>query len=674
MIDVFSFQLTLLVLFLILLALFFSYSKYIFRYAIHLAHKISSPLVLKIDNRVVKWVGIVVFIFSSLIMCLDRGLINVSYTLISSLNIDDNNFKAQLNKLGMNDYVFPYELEVSSKRKNIIIISLESFEKAYLSDKLSHTTPFLRSLKSNVDWDYYNMNQNEGSKWTSGSLYSSLTGFPAYFGTQHNKIFQSSYHSNITSIGHILKKVGYKTTYIVSDAEFSGTQEMLYANKINDIIDKTILEGRVADKDLFERAKHEVLENNIQDIPFVLFISTVSTHPPNGIYDKRMEQYVLPQKTNLEFMASAVDYMLKDFINYLQEIDILSNTIIYIFPDHLKMGDNRLFKGTGERGLYILTNALNDDISYDENDTLYQIDLPKFILEGSGVKHNAKFLTDYIQGDKNRFIKDNIHGLTALNIAGFSRTQLNPYIVPKISEYYEEYKDDSNRYIAHAGGMIDGNFYTNSLEALDESYDKGFKFFELDIQKSSDGKYVAAHDWQEWAQITDCKNSTPVTHQEFLKHKIYGKYTPLDMDRINAWFNNHKDAVLVTDKINEPKQFSDLFIDKKRLMMELFSWDAVKLGVEANIKSSMPTESLIELLKGNEINKLKNLGVSGVTFSRKSIASNMELLLEMKKNNIHVYVYNVNSDIDRGEEYVVKYEMDFVYGIYADKWNFESEK
>jgi glycerophosphoryl diester phosphodiesterase len=35
--------------------------------------------------------------------------------------------------------------------------------------------------------------------------------------------------------------------------------------------------------------------------------------------------------------------------------------------------------------------------------------------------------------------------------------------------------------IAHAGGAINQQTYTNSLEALNANYAKGFRFFEIDL-------------------------------------------------------------------------------------------------------------------------------------------------------------------------------------------------
>lgn len=46
--------------------------------------------------------------------------------------------------------------------------------------------------------------------------------------------------------------------------------------------------------------------------------------------------------------------------------------------------------------------------------------------------------------------------------------------------------------IAHAGGGINGLSYSNSIEALDLNYDKGFRIFELDFSWTSEGQSVFA--------------------------------------------------------------------------------------------------------------------------------------------------------------------------------------
>ena len=231
--------------------------------------------------------------------------------------------------------------------------------------------------------------------------------------------------------------------------------------------------------------------------------------------------------------------------------------------------------------------------------------------------------------------------------------------------------DDKDRVIAHAGGSVDGDIYTDSLEALDSNYKKGFKLFELDFLKTKDDFFVAVHDWNSWKEHTGYQKELPPTLKEFKKYKIYSKYTPLDMELINRWFFYHKDAILVTDKVNTPFEFSKRFIDKDRVIMELFDWYAVleakKLGIEA-----MPTGNLVKELKENIVKKLLDLNINYVALSRKFIDTDIKLLQEMRDNNIKIYAFYLNMEKGKDEEYVYCNELTYFYGFYADKWDFNA--
>ncbi len=241
---------------------------------------------------------------------------------------------------------------------------------------------------------------------------------------------------------------------------------------------------------------------------------------------------------------------------------------------------------------------------------------------------------------------------------------------PKITYDFEPSND---RYIAHAGGEVDGVKSTNSLQALNENYKKGFRLFELDIIKTSDGKLVAAHDWKMWARFTDYKDALPPSHAEFLKHKIYGKYTTLDMDGINAWFKAHPDATLITDKFGDPKVFARQYFDTSKLIMELFSNMAVEEALSLGITPMISQDPLLGL-KGDPLNYLKVNNIKFAAVSRRIISNKTDFLLKLRDNGIKVYVYNVNFDPGKDEQYVNENEIGLVYGMYADKWVFDEVK
>lgn len=878
-----------------------------------------------------------------IIMSLQGGVLNNLYGL-AKLNLTaEKNFIQALEDLGVtpSTYTFPEDVKATAG-KNIIVISMESLERGFLGDNLAHLTPNLRKMRNELT--YFNMKHFEGSDWTAGSIYTEITGFPCYFKGQGNEIFQNSFFTKITGLGHILDVAGYDLTYMLAGADFAGLGDMLRTNNFNVKSDNNLSEKYpvtgwgIHDKDLFKEAKKDILNAKEKDKPFALFMSTISTHHPDGIYDNRMEGLVKKQKSNLEFMAASTDYLIGDLYKFLKNENLLENTTIYLFPDHLLMGKSArvLNEFVDRRDLYLITNAEQNKLSYSPDETIYQIDIPKIILEGANIKHNAKFLTDYLKNkSKPDFIRDNRENLLALNEASLvtktyqegieiklaslnsvnfissnhSETlnikndstlceltfdenmkllskkvienlnsveespnktklilkiyknqlsgilqkgnnlgiakqgedeikflkediellknfQLNlpnfqttkpdiPYFAPysqgknifltstcydpdksyprteirigdrkfeitrginllikhknqftvenydtygnpddaksfierlkklkKSNDFFamvindsgekellkykselkalgftalsdihfreayvgysikgliSEYKHpnslsfsfpqelyissrtdgeifknakDRNRFIAHAGGRINGYTYTNSLEALNFSYSKGFRQFELDIIETSDGEFVSAHDWKNWASQTNYNGKLPVSREEFLKHKIRGKFTPLDMKAINNWFKNHKDAILVTDKINKPKEFSNQFTDKNRLIMELFSMDAVKEGMSVGIKSVMVSDNVWTNLPGDKVAELKKLKVKNVCVSRRMIDSNPELLLKLKENGIKVYVYHINFDKGKDEAFAVLHDMDYIYGLYADDWSF----
>lgn len=879
-----------------------------------------------------KTISLVLLLSGIVILSTSGGIINNAYSTVRLKFSSQVSLTDALSAIGINtkEYIKPEDIK-ASVGKNIIVLSLESFEKGYLSDKLKHLTPNLRRLGSM--YNLYSMNQTPAGGWTSASMYTSLTGVPAFFKRHGNSVFQGSYENKITNLPSVLNSAGYDLQYFIGKKEYSGIDAMLTSMNftVKSEKDFTTTYSKVPwgmqDKDLFEEFKKELLIQQKSKNPFAMFLSTISTHFPNGVPDKRIDSLFPPQRSRLELMVSATDHFVGDLIQFLDDENFLSNTVFYIYPDHLLMGDKSVVvEDFDQRSLFFLTNAELSNKLNLEKKGLFQIDLPKLILQGAEVNNNAKFLTDYItEEDKISFLNTNKKQLLQLNEAAlktrncsegifieldqeqemitiknkdnlklltkpipipgschrivfddqwrmlrnFAITPIEVVNPPKTTNYYldifksngvlysslkdsynfgitkqaikeiifdesdfslfdgiglledqknsitlmsnswhakasssyiingvshalprgltviifntvspqqfEEktfdtygsaedassfvnlaeslqkshipyiiiahdaatkrllphkgqlkklgfeklsslpgrhayigyqlngkskelsdkssitqllnfpkniknttrYLEDTNkpipfvssneRFIAHAGGELNKTKYTNAKEALDNSYQLGFRLFELDIEKTKDGAFVATHDWKHWAKQTGYTGDLPVTREEFLKHKIYGKYTPLDMKGINRWFKEHPQAILITDKVNEPVAFANGFVDQKRLMMELFTIDAVEEASENNIITLVSGKPLSQI-KGDPITYFKKNNLKHVAISRRNILAKKDLLKKFRENNIKVYVYHVNFDPEKNEQYVLKNEIGIVYGMYADKW------
>ncbi|WP_325892033.1 sulfatase-like hydrolase/transferase [Grimontia sp. NTOU-MAR1] len=237
---------------------------------------------------------------------------------------------------------------------------------------------------------------------------------------------------------------------------------------------------------------------------------------------------------------------------------------------------------------------------------------------------------------------------------------------------YLEKIPEMERYIAHAGGGIDGHHYTNSMEALNESYRQGLRYFEIDLLETSDHRLVAAHEWKEWAKKVDYSGDIPPRYDDFMSKKMHGKYTPLSLEDLNTWFESHPDAFLVTDKVNSPKKVLEVFEFKDRLVMELFTVEALEEATELGIFSPMP--SWVTYLHLNkDVERLKSLGVKHLALSTTDIKSNINEMLELKENGIKTFLFNINVNNADGEIGIACNHLNFAYGMYVDSVDFVQE-
>jgi len=104
--------------------------------------------------------------------------------------------------------------------------------------------------------------------------------------------------------------------------------------------------------------------------------------------------------------------------------------------------------------------------------------------------------------------------------------------------------------------------------------------------------------------------------------------------------------------------------------MELFTLDAIKEGIDAGIRSAMASWNVLSGMNGDKVQALKQMGVTDVAASRRVIKDNLPLLVSLKNNGIRVYVFHVNYDKGKDEAYVICNDMDYIYGMYADTFDF----
>lgn len=744
--------------------------------------------------------SICIIIIMSFLYFPNGSIIKGLFTINQSINVDiSRNVEDILSDLDLSNDLFitPDKLNVEPG-KNIIVISLESLESAFVDKNEKKLTPFLNSFKNN--FSYVEMDQI--ASWTAGSLYTLMTGIPPYFMKDDlNSQFYGVKDILFTNLSDVLNKGGYTQKYFMSDVDFAGTDFFLKAlnfeisSNVNKLEDSKFFTSN--DSDLFIELKREIKKNNKNK--FAFFVSTINTHFPSGIYDNKVSKFhhkkINDFESKLDFQIFSTDFLLKDLYKFLKEENLLDKTAVYIFPDHLMMGNQLSDLIHTKRSLYLMSNQ---DLS--NLNGISQLDLPRIIIDKSGIKSNAVFLSDFnikkfdfnsiASLNYKNLIKDNLSDLVInyeneylsisygdffqkfridyntkflklvfnsnLNIIDSNKEfynflpENNKYeniyrpieaviffnnntfknllitnngninqeytpnhngniiltadelakinkknninfisynyfqLIGNLKIYFSKFKDKYLKknyfyqeniydeqtlnfkfpYIAHAGGMINNDVYTNSLESLNNSYKNGFRYFELDLHLTSDNKIVAVHDWNEWALSVNYSGSLPPKYEDFINLKYLGKYTPLDMDSINRWFDEHRDAILVTDKIEDIFLVTNKFLDKKRLVMEVFTFESLVDALSEDILEVLPNIKLWKKIRKEKyrkqinFNKIKNISLP-IDYKK------TQYLEEINNSNIGFYFYNLPKNKKEINSYLCS-KTSFFSKVYID--------
>ena len=221
------------------------------------------------------------------------------------------------------------------------------------------------------------------------------------------------------------------------------------------------------------------------------------------------------------------------------------------------------------------------------------------------------------------------------------------------------------------------------MEALNQNYSQGLRLFELDLKLTSDGFIVAVHDWEKWKKNSGYKGDIPPTLKIFNNYRISKKYTPLDYKKINSWFNQNKDAILITDKIKDLNAIKNqIKIDKSRLLIETFSIESLiqfrdnNYKVIANIDSLKELKNPVNFLNQKEIEYIsvphqikKDLEYNFLNSLKNFFTENSAK--QLINNGFKFYVYGLNEEKNRitEKDVVCKYR-DIFFGLYVDNWNF----
>ncbi|MDW7668455.1 MAG: sulfatase-like hydrolase/transferase, partial [Bacillota bacterium] len=220
------------------------------------------------------------------------------------------------------------------------------------------------------------------------------------------------------------------------------------------------------------------------------------------------------------------------------------------------------------------------------------------------------------------------------------------------------------KYIAHAGGRIDGETYTNCMDAMELSYDKGFRFIEVDFEWTTDEEPVLLHSWDGFVEKFFGAEREQHSYEEFKNFTMMNGWTHLTLEDLAKWMEEYKDVYIVTDIKEENMKLLRIIDErhpeiKDRIIPQIYYMDELRLaeyhGYENMIytlyKSSNTEDEIVDFIKHNDL--------LAVTMPVERL--NDSFVEKIKETGTFIYTHTIND-----EAQALELEEKGVDGFYTD--------
>lgn len=215
-----------------------------------------------------------------------------------------------------------------------------------------------------------------------------------------------------------------------------------------------------------------------------------------------------------------------------------------------------------------------------------------------------------------------------------------------------------DRLIAHGAGKVRWQTKTDSKEAFLNAIAEGFRFIEIDLRKTLDGHYFAAHRYDEFEEITGRTGMglIPPTAKDVRSRKILNQYTPLFLTDIAVILKEHPDVFLVTDKARDFDLLLKEFPFPDRMIVEVSSlgqyYAALRAGIRYPALNKLNSESV------------DRFGVNMLVINPRILKIHEKKISQYIKNGVCVLVASYPSSQDIPKKHRLLPNMLF----YVDRW------
>lgn len=236
----------------------------------------------------------------------------------------------------------------------------------------------------------------------------------------------------------------------------------------------------------------------------------------------------------------------------------------------------------------------------------------------------------------------------------------------KVFDTYELTANDK-KYVSHAGGRMGKLTYVNNYEALKNSYDKGYRLIELDIEFTSDNVPVMLHSWDGFINTYfNVEGGKTYSYNQFKKFEMINGWHQLSLeDVINYMDTEFDEMYLITDTKNDNKKLLSLIKDEysymqSRIIPQVYSQDEYEYAKNLGYKNIIYTLYLSEDTKEEIIDFARREKPFAITMSTSWAYTDLPLYLE--RLGVYTYCHTIN---DKSEYDFLK--LNGIKGIYTDE-------
>jgi glycerophosphoryl diester phosphodiesterase len=211
-------------------------------------------------------------------------------------------------------------------------------------------------------------------------------------------------------------------------------------------------------------------------------------------------------------------------------------------------------------------------------------------------------------------------------------------------------------FIVHGGGKLDGVTQSNSYEAVMSSISLGCRLIELDLIETTDGRFVASHDWMRLRKdinYPEKLTNDSLSYADVINSKILGKYHVVTIEDIKALLRIHSEIYIFTDQTTNYSLINSIgYAD--RFFVETFNifnyLSALHHGIRRPLLNldSGKFGVLLPLISYFLTNP------KHVTFSMKTVERYPWLLRLLASRNVNIYIFTVN-DPSVAQRYILDY-------------------